>query len=197
MKLIGLTGSIGMGKSTTAALFRRAGLAVYDADRAVHRLSGRGGRAVPAIAELFPEAVKDGVVDRARLGALVFDDPPALKKLEAILHPLVQEERRRFLRRARAARRPLVVLDIPLLLETGGEAEVDYVAVVSCPSFLQRARALGRPGMTEAKLAAIRARQMPDDEKRRRADCVIRTGLGKRPVIRQILTICRLLRGKN
>lgn len=198
MRIIGLTGSIGMGKSTTASLFRRLGIPVYDADRAVHSLSEKGGRAVPCIARAFPDAVKDGAVDRARLGQQVFNDETALRKLESILHPMVQDERRRFLRRARAARRPMVVLDIPLLLETGGEAEVDFLAVVSCPVFLQEARALARPGMTREKLAAIRSHQMPDGEKRRRADRVIRTGQGKRPVIRQIVSIRReLLKGTD
>jgi len=193
MKIVGLTGSIGMGKSTTADLFRRLGVPVYDADRAVHGLSEKGGRAVAAIAAAFPGAVVDGAVDRKRLGAMVFNDKKALARLEAILHPLVQAERRIFLRRARAARKPLVVLDIPLLLETGGEAEVDFLAVVSCPGFLQEARALARPGMNPAKLAAIRAHQMPDGEKRRRADLVIATGRGKRPVLAELVKLRRAL----
>jgi dephospho-CoA kinase len=193
MKVIGLTGSIGMGKSTTAALFRRLGIPVYDADRAVHGLSDKGGRAVPAIARAFPGAVSHGAVDRARLGAMVFKDEAALARLEAILHPLVREERLRFLRRARAQRRALVVLDIPLLFETGGEQSVDQVTVVSCPAFVQEARALARPGMTKAKLASIRARQMPDREKRRRADLVIQTGRGRRPVLAELIRLRRRL----
>jgi dephospho-CoA kinase len=193
MKIIGLTGSIGMGKSTTADLFRRLGLPVYDADRVVHGLSEKGGRAVGAIARAFPGAVKHGAVDRAFLGERVFADRAALARLEAILHPLVKEERRRFLRRARAHRSPLVVLDIPLLLETGAEHEVDYLVVVSCPGFLQEARALARPGMTPAKLASIRALQMPDAEKRRRADRVIRTGRGKRAVLADLVRLRRHL----
>jgi len=186
MKVIGLTGSIGMGKTTAAALFRLRGVPVYDADAAVHRLSGKGGRAVPAIARAFPGVVADGAVDRRQLGALVFGDDAALKKLEGILHPLAAEERRAFLRRCRARRRKVAVLDIPLLFETGGETSVDCVVVVSAPSFLQRARVMKRPGMTAEKFAAILARQTPDREKRRRADRVIPTGAGKREALRRI-----------
>ena len=186
MKVIGLTGSIGMGKTTAAALFRRRGVPVYDADRAVHRLSAKGGKAVPAIDRAFPGAVVDGAVDRKTLGALVFGDDKALKRLEAILHPLVAEERRAFLRRARACRKPVVVLDVPLLFETGGDALADMIVVVSAPAFLQTARVMKRPGMTREKLAGILFHQMPDGEKRRRADVVIRTGAGKRPALRQI-----------
>jgi dephospho-CoA kinase len=139
----------------------------------------------------FPGLVSDGVVDRARLGALVFADRAALRRLEAILHPLVQHEREKFLRRARKQRCKMVVLDVPLLLETGGERNVDYVVVVSCPAFLQSARALARPGMTKAKLASIRASQLPDWQKRKKADRVIPTGAGKRLVLRQIALIRR------
>jgi dephospho-CoA kinase len=186
MKVIGLTGSIGMGKSTAAQLFRRRGIPVYDADRAVHGLSAKGGRAVPAIARAFPAAVVAGAVDRKALGALVFQDRQALKTLESILHPLVAEERSTFLRRMRARREKVVVLDIPLLFETGGEGQADVIVVVSAPAFLQTARVLKRPGMTPEKLAGILAQQMPDGEKRRRADLVIRTGAGKRAALRQI-----------
>ena len=186
MKIIGLTGSIGMGKTTAASLFRRRGVPVYDADRAVHKLSEKGGRAVPAIARAFPGAVKDGAVDRKALGGLVFNNSKALKKLESILHPLVAEERAAFLRRQRARRRPVVVLDIPLLFETGGEALADYIVVVSAPAFLQTARVMKRPGMTAEKLRGILSHQMADDEKRRRADLIIPTGLGKRAALRQI-----------
>ncbi len=186
MKVIGLTGSIGMGKSTAADLFRRRGVPVYDADRAVHGLSAKGGKAVPAIARAFPGVVIDGAVDRKKLGAQVFGNDAALKKLEAILHPLVGEERRKFLRRARARRVPVVVLDVPLLFETGGDALADVIVVVSAPAFLQTARVMKRPGMTAEKLAGILSHQMPDGEKRRRADLVIQTGLGKRAAQRQI-----------
>lgn len=186
MKVIGLTGSIGMGKTTAAGLFRRRGVPVYDADRAVHLLSAKGGRAVPAIARAFPDAVVDGAVDRKKLGALVFGDDAALKTLEAILHPLVAEQRTAFLRRMRSRREKVVVLDIPLLFETGGERLADLIVVVSAPAFLQTARVMRRPGMTRDKLAGILSHQMPDAEKRRRADLVVRTGDGKRSAWRQI-----------
>lgn len=186
MKIIGLTGSIGMGKSTAAELFRRRGVPVYDADRAVHGLSAKGGRAVPAIARAFPGVVVDGAVDRKKLGAQVFGDDKALKRLEAILHPLVADIRRAFLHRARARRVSAVVLDVPLLFETGGDALADVIVVVSAPAFLQTERVMKRPGMTREKLAGILSHQMPDGEKRRRADLVIQTGTGKRAAQRQI-----------
>lgn len=181
MRILGLTGSIGMGKSTAAAMFRRDGIAVHDADAVVHDLMRRGGAAVPAVAKAFPEAVRDGAVDRKALGALVFGRPDALRRLEAILHPLVRRRMRRFLQQAGRRGDALVVLDIPLLLETGGERFCDAVAVVSAPRLLQRQRVLVRPGMTKEKFAAILAAQMPDREKRRRADWVVPTGLGRRP----------------
>lgn len=181
MRILGLTGSIGMGKSTAAAMFRHDGIAVHDADAVVHDLLGRGGAAVPAVAQAFPEAVRDGAVDRKALGALVFGKPEALRRLEAILHPLVRRRMRRFLQQAGRRGDRLVVLDIPLLFETGGERFCDAVAVVSAPQLLQRQRVLARPGMTEKKFAAILAAQMPDREKRRRADQVVPTGLGRRP----------------
>jgi len=186
MKIIGLTGSIGMGKTTAAQLFRRRGVPVYDADRAVHGLSAKGGRAVPAIERAFPGVVVEGAVDRSRLGALVFKDSKALKKLESILHPLVAEDRRAFLRRMRARRKKAVVLDIPLLFETGNDGLADVIVVVSAPAFLQTARVMKRPGMTAEKLAGILSHQMADCEKRRRADLVIRTGAGKRAAQREI-----------
>jgi dephospho-CoA kinase len=167
-----------MGKSTAAAMFRRLGVPVYDADRAVHRLMERGGLAVPMIAARFPDVIRNGAVDRRALGARVFDDTAALAELEGILHPLVARQRQGFLRRAKAERRPLVVLDIPLLFETGGERLCDAVAVVSAPASLQYAR-LRRRGMSCERIEAILRRQMPDAEKRRRADFVIPTGRGK------------------
>lgn len=197
MKVIGLTGSIGMGKTTAAALFRRRGVPVYDADRAVHKLSEKGGRAVPAIARAFPGAVKEGAVDRKALGALVFDNPKALKKLESILHPLVAEERTAFLRRHRSRRAPVVVLDIPLLFETGGERLADHILVVSAPAFLQTARVMKRPGMTMEKLRSILSHQMADHEKRRRADLVIPTGLGKRAALGMIDRLLADLRKRD
>jgi dephospho-CoA kinase len=176
--VLGLTGSIAMGKSTAAAMFGRLGVPVYDADRAVHRLMERGGLAVPMIAARFPDVIRNGAVDRRALGARVFDDTAALADLEGILHPLVARQRQAFLRRAKAERRPLVVLDIPLLFETGGERLCDAVAVVSAPAFLQYARLRCR-GIGCERIEAILRRQMPDAEKRRRADFVIPTGRGK------------------
>ena len=192
--VLGLTGSIGMGKSTAAAMLRSMGLAVHDADAAVHRLMARGGRAVPAIAEAFPEAIRDGAVDRRVLGPRVFEDPAALKRLEAILHPMVRAEAHRFIGARRYRGDDLVVLDIPLLFETGGETLCDAVAVVSAPRFVQEARVLTRPGMTREKLAGIRAQQLPDAEKRRRADFVVPTGLGRLHSLRSLRRIVKILR---
>jgi dephospho-CoA kinase len=181
LKVWGLTGSIGMGKSTAARAFRRLGVPVFDADAAVHGLQAKGGRAVRPIGAAFPGSVKDGAVDREALRRAVLGDPAALKRLEAIVHPLVRAEQRRFLARWRGRGAGLVVLDIPLLFETRRPArEFDAVIVVSAPAAVQRARVLARPGMTESRLDAILARQMPDAEKRRRATHVIRTGLSRR-----------------
>ena len=171
---LGLTGSIGMGKSTVAAMFADEGVPVFDADAAVHALQGPGGRIVAAIAARFPGTVGARGVDRAALGEAVFGDAAALKALEAIVHPAVREEREAFLAVNSAA--PLVVLDIPLLFEAGGWDGIDRVAVVSAPASVQRARVMDRPGMTDARFAAILARQTPDAEKRARADFVIPTG---------------------
>lgn len=193
MKILGLTGSIGMGKSTAARQLRRLGLWVHDADAAVHGLMVRGGRAVPAIARRFPDAVVAEAVDRARLGAAVFGKPEELKALEAILHPMVRAEERSFLSRARRARRRAVVLDIPLLYETGGERRCDGVAVVTCPAFLQAQRVLKRPGMTAERLRLIRAKQMPDAVKRRRADWVVPTGCGLRVSLRSLVRVVTVL----
>lgn len=169
---LGLTGSIGMGKSTTAQMFADEGCAVWDADAAVHRLYRAGGAAVPAIAAMFPEAVRDGAVDRQVLARIVTEEPEALRRIEAAVHPLVAADRAAFLDTADA---DIVVLDIPLLYETGADAGMDAVAVVSAPEEMQRARVLSRPGMTEAKFDTILAKQLPDSEKRRRADFVIET----------------------
>ncbi len=195
MKVLGLTGGIGMGKSTAAAMFRRLGVPVFDADATVHRLQARGGRAVRPIAEAFPGTVRDGRVDREALRRAVLGNPAALKRLERIVHPLVREEERRFLARARRRGEKLVVLDIPLLFETGGDRRVDEVIVVSAPPAVQRARVLLRGGMTEERLAAILARQMPDAQKRRRADYVIRTGLSRHHAQRAIRRLVERLRG--
>lgn len=193
MKILGLTGSIGMGKSETARMFRRLGVPVFDADAAVHRLFAKGGRAVPLINEAFPGVVQDGRVDRQALGKVVFDNNEALRRLEAIVHPLVREAEQRFLKRAMRHRKPLVVLDIPLLFETHGQSRCDHVAVVSAPAHVQRYRVLQRPGMTPERLAAVLAQQMPDREKRRRADFVIQSGLGKAYAYEQVRRIVKLL----
>lgn len=171
---LGLTGSIGMGKSTVARMFADLGVPVFDADAVVHRLQGPGGRLVAAIAAAFPGTTGPDGVDRAALGEAVLGRPDLLARLEAIVHPAVAEERAAFLRAHESA--PLAVFDVPLLFETGGERRVDKVAVVSAPAAVQRARVLARPGMTAARLDAILARQTPDAEKRARADFVIDTG---------------------
>jgi dephospho-CoA kinase len=176
MFILGLTGSVGMGKSTTAGFFAEAGVPVHDADAAVHR--AYEGPAVAAIEAAFPGATADGKVDRAKLAARVLGDATALKRLEAIVHPLVWESERRLVAEAEAQGAKVVVLDIPLLFETEGDKRVDAVVVASAPVEVQRARVLARPGMTEEKLAAILAKQMPDAEKRRRADFVVDTSRG-------------------
>jgi dephospho-CoA kinase len=179
MKIIGLTGGIGMGKSTASACFRRHGVPVFDADQAVHELQAQGGRAVRPIEAAFPGTTRDGAVDREALRGAVLGNPAALKVLEGIVHPLVRDAEKRFLAAARRAGKSLVVLDIPLLLETGGEKRVDQVVVVSAPASVQAARVMRRRGMTFERLAAIRARQMPDVAKRRRADVVVHSGLSR------------------
>ncbi len=179
MMVVGLTGGIGMGKSTAARALRRAGIAVFDADEAVHRLQAPGGRALPAIAAAFPGTVRAGVLDRAALRAAVLADRARLRVLEAIIHPMVQAEQRRFLARARGAGRRMAVLDVPLLFETGGAARVDRVMVVSAPRAIQMARVRRRRHMSDAEIARVIALQTPDAEKRRRADVVVRTGLSR------------------
>ena len=193
MRVLGLTGSIGMGKSAAARALRRLGVPVHDADAAVHRLLGPGGGAVATVGRAFPGVVVDGAVDRAALGRQVFDNPAALARLEAILHPLVQRSEQRFLRGALARREPVAVLDIPLLFEIGGERRCDAVIVVSAPRFVQEGRVLRRKGMTAGRLLAVRARQMPDAEKRRRADFVVPTGLDKRATLRRLAAIVRVM----
>lgn len=179
MIVLGVTGSIAMGKSTACAMLRAQGVPVHDADATVHRLFAVGGAAVPFLAEVFPGVVIDGRVDRTLLGPHVLNDPVALARLEGIVHPLVRAEEKAFLDTHRRAGRRVVALDIPLLFETGGERRCDAVVVVTAPALIQRQRALRRPGMTPEKLKAILVRQMPDAEKRRRADFVVPTGLGK------------------
>ncbi len=195
MIVLGLTGSIGMGKSTAANTFRRLRVPVFDADAAVHRLQGRGGAAVRPIEAAFPGTTRDGRVDREALRSRVLGDPAALTRLERIVHPLVRAAERRFLAAARRQGARLAVLDIPLLFETRGEGRVDLVVVVSAPAAVQRARVLARGGMTEERLAAILARQMPDALKRRKADHVVRTGLSRHAAQRHIRRIVRGLRG--
>lgn len=197
MKVVGLTGGIGMGKSTASAAFRRAGLPVFDADAEVHRLQAYGGAAVCSIAAALPGTVVDGAVDRARLRAAAIGNPAAMRALERILHPLVRRAERRFLARARRARSPAAVLDIPLLLETGGNKRVDLVVVVSAPPAVQLARVRRRRQMTDAQIAAIVARQMPDAEKRRRADVVVQTGLSRHHAQRQLRRLIRGLRARQ
>ena len=184
MFVLGLTGSIGMGKSATAAIFREAGIPVHDSDAAVHALYR--GAAAPLVEAAFPGTLRDGEIDRTRLSAYVVNDPVALARLEAIVHPLVRAERAEFVAAARASGADLVVLDIPLLFETGCETEVDAVLLVTAPEAVQKARVAGRPGMTEAKLAAIIAKQMPDADKRRRADIILDTSLGHEEALRQV-----------
>jgi dephospho-CoA kinase len=183
-----------MGKSSTAAMFSEAGAPVYDADEEVRRLYAPGGAAVAKVEAAFPGVVVDGAVDRGRLGGRVLGDPAALARLNAIVHPLMGEARADFFRRAREARAALVVLDIPLLFETGGERNVDKVVVVSAPAEMQRARVLGRPGMSPAKLEAILAAQMPDSEKRARADFVVDTSKDFDHARRQVRAIIDALR---
>jgi dephospho-CoA kinase len=191
MIVLGLTGGIGMGKSTAAAAFRRARIPVFDADAAVHRLQARGGRAVRAIEAAFPGTVQDGAVDRMALRQAVLGKPDALARLEGILHPMVQQEERAFVARGRRRGNRAVVLDIPLLFETSGDARVDRVVVVSAPRSVQMQRVRGRRRMNAADIAAVIARQMPDAEKRRRADIVVHTGLSRHHSLR---TLSRLIR---
>ncbi len=195
MKVIGLTGGIGMGKSTAAAAFRRARIPVFDADAAVHALQAPGGAALPAIGAAFPGTVTEGVLDRGRLRAAVVGNDDAMRQLERIIHPRVRRLEQAFLHRARRGRAPAVVLDIPLLLETGGGKRVDLVVVVSAPPSVQIARVRRRRRMTDTQIAAIIARQMPDSQKRRRADLVIRTGLSRAAALRPLRRLIRSLRG--
>lgn len=192
--LLGLTGSIGMGKSTTSAMFRAAGVPVHDADQAVHDLYA--GAAAPQIEAAFPGTTTNGVVDRARLSAAVLGRPEALTKLEAIIHPLVRAKEQAFLVEARRSGATVAVLDIPLLLETGAEGRYDAVVVVTAPAEVQRKRVLGRPGMTEEKFAAILARQMPDAEKRRRAHFLVDTSHGLMAAERQVRSILNAVAGR-
>jgi len=187
MLILGLTGSIGMGKSTTAKLFEEAGVPVYDADAAVHKLYE--GEAAPAIEAAFPGTTADGKVDRAKLSARVVHDSVAMKRLEQIVHPMLGVSRQKFFEAAETAGKPVVVVDVPLLFETGGEKRVDAVVVVTTSPELQRERVLARGTMDAAKLDAIIARQLPDAEKRKRADFIVDTSHGLDPVRERIRDI--------
>ena len=195
MIILGLTGSIGMGKSTAAKTLRRLGVPLFDADAVVHRLLAPGGEAVGQVEAAYP-GVRDetGGIDRQGLGQRVFRDPPALRRLESIIHPMVRRSEQRFVARARARRAPLIVLDIPLLFESGGVERCDFVLVVSAPARLQRERVMRRPGMSESRFADILRAQIPDREKRRRADFVVATGLGRSVAFRRVKAIVRMLR---
>jgi dephospho-CoA kinase len=189
MLVLALTGSIGMGKSTTAKMFEEAGVPVYDADAEVHKLYAKGGAAVGPVEAAFPGVTVDGAIDRNELSKRVLNDPAALKKLESIVHPLVGATRIGFFESAKAARAGMVILDIPLLFETGGQRNVDAVIVVSAPADLQRRRVLERPGMTVEKFEAILAKQTPDAEKRRMADFIVDTGEGLEAAREQVTAI--------
>lgn len=193
--VLGLTGSIGMGKSATAGLFRERGVPVHDADVCVHALY-RGAAAAP-IERVFPGVAPHGVVDRAALAAAVLDNPERLAELEGIVHPMVRAEEERFLAHAVALRVPIAVLDVPLLLETGGAGRCDAVMVVTAPEPVQRARVLARPGMTEEKLASILAKQMPDAIKRGQAHFLVDTGRGFASAERQVGDILRAVAGRQ
>ncbi len=195
MIVLGLTGSIGMGKSAAARTLRGLGVPLFDADATVHRLLGPGGGAVDTVESLFPGVRTDtGGIDRRRLGQRVFGDAPALRRLEAVLHPMVRTAEKRFVARARARREPLVVLDIPLLFETGGTGRCDYVLVVSAPPRVQRERVMRRPGMSATRFADILRAQIPDREKRRRADFVVATALNRGTTYRRLKAVVRALR---
>jgi dephospho-CoA kinase len=195
--LIGLTGSIGMGKTETARLFAKLGIPVYDSDAAVHRLYEPGGAAVEKIAEAFPGSVRDGRVDRPALTKLLAGNEAAFRRLEAIVHPLVAAEQRKFMEQAARDGADMVVQDIPLLFETGGHARMDAVVVVSAPAELQRKRVLERPGMTKEKLDHILARQMPDEEKRAKAHFVVETDKGLEHAFEQVKSVVATLKAKR
>lgn len=195
MIVLGLTGSIGMGKSTTAKMFADFGVPVHDSDKAVHRLYR--GKAAPLVEAAFPGTTTDGVVDRAKLAERVLGDGAALKRLEGLVHPLVRADATAYLKRQHAAGAPLAVVDIPLLFETDGRHRVDKVVVVTAPAEVQRERVLSRPGMTEEKFQAILAKQVPDAEKRRMADFIVDTGQGMEAARSQVADIIEHLTGKR
>ncbi|MCK6418831.1 MAG: dephospho-CoA kinase [Alphaproteobacteria bacterium] len=196
MKILGLTGSIGMGKSVAATMLRHMGVPVHESDTCVHELLQPQGVAYASVAAAFPQMLApDRSINRAALGALVFHDAQARRQLEQIIHPLVQQSQIQFLEHMRRTGQTLAVLDIPLLYETGAEARVDAVIVVTAPRFIQRARVLARPGMSEEKLQKILSIQMPDSEKRRRADYIVQTGLGRVLTRRQLHRIVKKFKG--
>lgn len=195
MIVLGLTGSIGTGKTTTAGMFRELGVPVHDSDATVHALYQ--GEAVSPVSAAFPAAIKDGIVDRKALAAELAAHPDGFARLEAIVHPLVRQKEADFLWRQRAAGSSLVVLDIPLLFETGADERVDKVLVVTCEPELQRQRVLARPGMTEEKFAMLMARQMPDAEKRQRADFVVKSDNGLEDARKQVKLIVDILKGES
>lgn len=195
MIVLGLTGSIGMGKSTTANMFRGFDCPVFDADAAVHDLYAKGGKAVPLIKAVFPDAIKDGAVDRSVLGQHMRADPLNLTVLESFIHPMVGELRTEFFKEAEERGADVVVLDVPLLFETGGDKLVDKVAVVTAPEYVQRERVMARPGMTKALFAALLSRQIPDRDKRIRADYLIFTDQGLPFAREQVQKILQELRG--
>jgi dephospho-CoA kinase len=195
MIVLGLTGSIGMGKTETAHMFRALGVPVYDADQAVHDLYKKGGAGVDPIEQTFPGVCVDGAIDRERLSAQVVNDAAAFRKLEQIIHPLVRTDQKSFMAKLIADHVPLVVLDVPLLFEGGGHAACDRVVVVSAPAAVQRQRVLARPGMSEEKFNTILSRQTPDAEKRARADFIIETDRGLMDAARQVAAIVAQLTG--
>lgn len=192
MIILGLTGSIGMGKTTVASQLTQCGIPVCSADTIVHKLLAKGGAAVAPVAEIFPETLEDGAINRTRLGEIVFTDKAQMTRLEHIIHPLVVSEENNFLEQQRKLSARMVVLDIPLLFETEAEKRCNAVIVVTAPAWIQKRRVLQRKGMTKEKFARILAQQMPDEQKRRRADFIIHTGMGKAYSLYQVK---RLLRG--
>lgn len=195
--VVGLTGSIGMGKTETARMFARLGIPVHDADAAVHSLYETDARAISAVGKLFPDCLRDGAIDRACLSQRVRGDEVALARLEEIIHPLVAGDQREFIESARRRGADIVVLDIPLLFETGGHEQMDAVVVVSAPPGIQRERVLARPGMDEEALTRVLARQMPDVDKRARAHFVVETGEGLDRAFAQVRSIVAALRAKG
>ena len=194
MQIIGLTGSIGMGKTTTADMFKQEGCPVFDADRAVHELYAKDGEAVPLIRAVFPDAIKDGAVNRTVLAEHMRADPLNLGVLESFIHPMVGQKRAEFIETSRQSGADIIVFDVPLLFETGGEAHVDKIVLVTAPFAVQKQRVLARPGMTEALFVTLLSRQMPDAEKRKRSDFIVFTDKGLDAAREQVQDILHKLR---